>query len=184
MSYRYQKFLTLLLGVVMIWPCELPAADAVRSTIYDGDCSGAVAAACPSLLGDACELCAGKHYAKLEHAGCNATSIEYACHHVSRGAAIAWLEELSDWIVGLDIGTGTLSEANGRSCSPCTTAEDRNHIFVNGNLARVVLATWRLQEGTLEGSGNETLLQAGLAWCDSLCDQQAPISTSTVRLRS
>ena len=43
----------------------------------------------------------------------------------------------------LDVGSGTPSEAS-RTCTPCTTLQDRSHIFVNGNLARVLLATWRL----------------------------------------
>ena len=93
-------------------------------------------------------------------------------------SALAWLEQLSDWIVGLDIGSGELSEAGGRTCSPCSTVEDRSHIFVNGNLARVLLATWRLQEGSADHTGNQTLLEAGLSWLDSLCDQQAEIQTS------
>lgn len=46
------------------------------------------------------------------------------------------------------------------------------------NLARVALATWRLQQGTPGRTGNQTLLEAGLGWCDSLCDQQATIRTS------
>lgn len=166
---------TLLLGVLL---CCWIAPGASADPNGNERCSEATAAACPSLLGDDCELCAGRHYAQLQQAGCNATSIEYACHHVSRAAALAWLEKLADWVVGLDIRSGTLSEAGGRTCSPCTTIDDRSHIFVNANLARVALATWRLQQGTPGRTGNRTLLEAGLGWCDSLCDQQAAIRTS------
>ena len=170
-------------GVLLVVFCAVLAVPGVASsaTLPAGGnprCSDATAAACPSLLGDGCLLCAGQHYAELQHAGCNASSIEYACHHVSPISALAWLEQLSDWIVGLDIASGTLAESGGRLCSPCSTIEDRSHIFVNGNLARVLLATWRLQEGTAGRAGNQTLLDAGLSWLDSLCDQQAAIQTS------
>jgi hypothetical protein len=140
-------------------------------------CSEATQMACPGLFGDDCMLCAGQHYSQLQQAGCNNTSIEDACNHVTPAAALGWLEELSDWIVALDIGSGTLSEGS-RTCSPCSSIESRSHIFVNGNLARVALATWRLQEATAGRTGNETLLTAGLSWCDNLCDQQATITTS------
>jgi hypothetical protein len=54
----------------------------------------------------------------------------------------------------------------------CTTGHftrdgGTDHIFVNGNLARVVLATYRLQQKFGSG-GNETFLRVGLGWCDTL----------------
>lgn len=166
------------IGVTIVCWAAFPGVNATTPAWRGSDqCSHAIAASCPEFLGDDCLLCAGQHYAKLVQAGCNASSIKYACHHVSPAAALAWLERLSDWIVGLDIGSGTLSEAGGRTCSPCSTIEDRSHIFVNGNLVRVLLATWRLQEAS-RGAGNQTLLEAGLSWLDSLCDQQAAIQTS------
>jgi hypothetical protein len=162
------------LFVLACVPCFAEGAPFGREPV----CSKATEAACPSLNGDACLLCAGKHYAQLQAAGCNDTAIEYACHHVGPAAALAWLEDLSSWIVALGIHNGTLTESATAKCSPCSTIEDRNHIFVNGNMARVLLATWRLQRGIAGKAPDAELLAAGLGWCDSLCDQQATIRTS------
>ena len=48
-----------------------------------------------------------------------------------------------------------------------------DHIFVNGNLARVLLSTWRLQQNK-----NPEFLLQGLKWCDTLCSLQQPIVSS------
>lgn len=48
-----------------------------------------------------------------------------------------------------------------------------DHIFVNGNLARVLLSTWRLQQ-----KKNPEFLRQGLEWCDTLCSLQQPIVSS------
>ena len=72
----------------------------------------------------------------------------------------------------------------GRCWGATTEGEPHHRVYatvqesVNGNLARVLLATWRLQEGSADHTGNQTLLDAGLSWLDSLCDQQAEIQTS------
>ena len=42
-----------------------------------------------------------------------------------------------------------------------------DHIFVNGNLARVLLATYRLQQ-KYDSKANETFREIGLGWCDTL----------------
>jgi hypothetical protein len=138
----------LLLAAVLCCCATLPSTGSAAPN-HSTRCSEATAAACPSLFGDSCELCAGRHYGELVRAGCNDTSIEYSCHHVTRAAALAWLEQLSDWVVGLDIGSGTLSEANGRTCTPCSTIEDRNHIFVNGAHPRALSSTLRYSLGKL-----------------------------------
>ena len=53
-----------------------------------------------------------------------------------------------------------------------------DHIFVNGNLARVALATYRLQEKYGPHGGNASFLSAGLGWCDTLVELQASIDSN------
>jgi hypothetical protein len=161
---------------------RVDAAAAALPTPHRGreppSCAQLLDTACPGLLGDDCLICAGQHYAHLQ-VGCkNRTLIERACHTVQPTAALQWLEKLSDWIVSLGIQNGSLTETPTAKCSPCSTVGDRNHIFVNGNMARVLLATWRLQQRIGGGTANHTLLSAAMGWCDSLCDQQATIRTS------
>ena len=52
-----------------------------------------------------------------------------------------------------------------------------DHIFVNGNLARVLLSTYRLQQKRT-GHGNRDYLDQALGWCDTFCDLQQSIESS------
>ncbi len=75
----------------------------------------------------------------------------------------ALLEATCDWVMTLDLGSGTLKA--GRR-------EPKNSIWVNGNLTRVLL------------SGHKVLnrpdyLAEALRWLDHLADQQQRITTST-----
>lgn len=86
-----------------------------------------------------------------------------------RGDMERYLVELSDWIMSLDVGSNILKGPN------FTPQSDTHHIFINGNMARVLLATYRI-------NGNTTYLAEGLRWCDSLVSLQYGIETSTGEL--
>ena len=76
-----------------------------------------------------------------------------------------YLVELSDWIMSLDVGSNVLK---GPDFTPQSAT---HHIFINGNMARVLLATYKI-------SGNTTYLAEGLRWCDTLVSLQYEIETS------
>ena len=59
------------------------AAGAAVGAAPPAECLAAAERACPRLLGDACLLCAGRHDPELRAAGCNDTSLEWACHPAS-----------------------------------------------------------------------------------------------------
>ena len=84
---------------------------------------------------------------------------------------LPWLESVAMWTATLDLPSNSLKGKN-------LTAGGTDHIFVNGNLARVLLATWRLQDSRAPGHGNPEFLVQGLAWCDTLCSIQASINSS------
>ncbi len=67
------------------------------------------------------------------------------------------LRNISDWILTTDVQTNNITHAKDWSLTS---------IFVNGNLARVLLAASRVFDG------NATYLEAGLGWCDSLTQLQ------------
>ena len=79
-------------------------------------------------------------------------------------AMTQYLVELSDWIMTLDVGSNVLK-------GDFTPAADPTHIFINGNFARVLFATYKI-------NGNETYLAEGLRWCDTLVSLQYRIETS------
>eukprot|EP00035_Acanthoeca_spectabilis_P032390 m.18560 g.18560 ORF g.18560 m.18560 type:complete len:465 (+) comp5331_c0_seq2:97-1491(+) len=91
----------------------------------------------------------------------------------SQTALITYLEEMSAYIAELNLPSNSLSNQTRHF----TRDGGTDHIFVNGNLARVVLATYRLQAKFGNG-GNETLLNVGLGWCDTLVSLQAPIEAA------
>jgi hypothetical protein len=59
---------------------------------------------------------------------------------------------------------------------PMNTAGGTDHVFVNGNLARSMLAVHVLVDGGTKAYGEQ-----GLAWCDTLCDLQASTTSSRGR---
>jgi hypothetical protein len=85
---------------------------------------------------------------------------------------LPWLENVATWASQLDLPTNSIRGGN------MTHDGGTDHIFVNGNLARVLLATWRLQERKAPGSGVSTYLHQGLAWCDRFVSLQANVHSS------
>merc|ERR1712023_603542 len=73
------------------------------------------------------------------------------------------LNSISDWIMTLDVGSNVLNNSHATTIN--------RSIFINGNLARVLLASHKIQN-------NATRLQEGLRWCDSFCNLQKNITTS------
>ena len=82
-----------------------------------------------------------------------------------------FLNTVANFTAQLSLPSNHLQYPNGSSMSH--NAGGTDHIFVNGNLARVLLSTWRLQKE----KNQEFLLQA-LSWCDTLCSLQQPIVSS------
>jgi len=67
-------------------------------------------------------------------------------------------------------GSDTLSGPNFN-----TTSNPLNgSIFINGNLARVLLSTAEL----VEGEKSDEYLKEGLRWCETLCKEQQRTPTS------
>ena len=76
----------------------------------------------------------------------------------------ALLSDAAAWIAALPGIASNNVSANGRTL--------RTSIFINGNLARSVLAASRV-------SGDSGAAAVGLAWCDALAAVQQPITTSS-----
>ena len=83
---------------------------------------------------------------------------------------LAFLETIAAWVALLGVPSNSLMPPPAHNM---TSDGGTDHIFVNGNLARVLLSTWRLQEAKRKGSGDTEYLRQGLAWCDTLVDLQA-----------
>ena len=77
------------------------------------------------------------------------------------GNLTALLLDLSDWILQLGLGENVLQNVSGCNDS----------IFINGNLARVLVGVYRL-------TGNETHLDEALAWCDTFAALQEHVNTT------
>ena len=77
------------------------------------------------------------------------------------------VSEISEFIMTLDLGSGTVKGYN--KTWPGTLNAS---IFINGNLARVLLGSHRL-------TGNATHLAEGLAWCEAFVKQQVITYKST-----
>lgn len=73
----------------------------------------------------------------------------------------AYLDDLSGWIMTLDVGSGTLKN----------TKDTATSIFINGNFARVLIASYEI-------TGNDEHLKEALRWCDGFCAQQEKTTTS------
>ena len=84
------------------------------------------------------------------------------------------LLKIANYTSYLDVGTNSLSNATVHFDASGGT----DHIFVNANLARILLSTYRLQEKEEIGNGNRDYLEQGLAWCDTFSDLQANIISS------
>ena len=80
-------------------------------------------------------------------------------------SATNYLNNLTSWIMTLDVGSGIISNYN-TSSNPLNTS-----IFINGNLARVLLGSYKL-------TGNIDHLHEGLRWCDSFINSQVDVITS------
>ncbi len=79
-----------------------------------------------------------------------------------RQQLIDYLEDLCRWTMTLDVGSGTLKN----------TKDTRTSVFINGNFARVLIASHRI-------TGNKAHLAEALRWCDTLCTKQQRTTTST-----
>jgi len=79
-----------------------------------------------------------------------------------RQQLVPYLTDLSDWIMTLDVGSGTLKNTKDTSWS----------IFINGNFARVLMTAHKL-------TGKSAYLAEALRWCDIFVGQQQPVTTST-----
>ena len=72
-----------------------------------------------------------------------------------------YFDDLCAWIMGLDVGSHALKG----------TEDTANSIFINGNFARVLLASYRI-------TGNQAHLDEALRWCDTFCALQQPTRTA------
>ncbi len=88
--------------------------------------------------------------------------------------ALPLLETISAWIALLGVPSNSLTPG----AHNMSTDGGTNHIFVNGNLARTLLSTYRLQERVGAGKGNPEYLRQGLAWCDTFAELQARVHTT------
>ncbi len=77
------------------------------------------------------------------------------------GPLSAYLEDLDAWILPLDVGSNALKN----------TKDTATSIFINGNFARVLLASHRI-------TGRRDHLDEAIRWCDTFCDQQQAATTS------
>lgn len=75
------------------------------------------------------------------------------------------LSSIADWIMTLDVGSDVVKNYNHTSNALNAS------IFVNGNLARVLLGSHRL-------TGNATHLAEALRWCDALVAEQVRGATA------
>lgn len=81
--------------------------------------------------------------------------------------AHALLANISAFIMSLDLGSGTVKHYNTSWPGALNSS-----IFINGNLARVLLGSHRL-------NGNATHLAEGLAWCEAFVKNQVIVPTAT-----
>ena len=77
-----------------------------------------------------------------------------------------YLEDINRWIMNLDVGSGILKNQKDKT-------EVTDSIFVNGNFARVLMASHRI-------TGNKAYLNEALRWCDTFYKQQQLVITSTI----
>lgn len=75
-----------------------------------------------------------------------------------------YLADINQWIMTLDVGSGTLKN----------TKDTNTSVFINGNLARVLMASYRIDK-------RQAWLDEALRWCDGFCAQQERTTTSDGR---
>jgi len=75
----------------------------------------------------------------------------------------AFLADLSEYVSTLDVGSGYLK----------IEKESPNSIFCNANLARILMASYRI-------TGNKEHLNEALRWCDNIYRKQQSAITSTI----
>ena len=73
------------------------------------------------------------------------------------------LASIAAWIMTLDVGSNEINSAIAKDSL-------NTSIFINGNLARVLLASHRI-------TGDAAHLDVGLKWCDTLVSLQVPAKT-------
>ena len=81
----------------------------------------------------------------------------------TRDQMLSTLRDIGDWIVHARVGTNNISRVDARH---------QSYIFVNGNLARVLLAAARI-------TANASYLAEGLSWCDTFEAERRHAVTST-----
>jgi hypothetical protein len=84
------------------------------------------------------------------------------------------LKKIANYTSFLDVGTNSLSNDTVHF----DTNGGTDHIFVNANLARILLSTYRLQKKQQYENANRDYLDQGLAWCDTFSDLQDSIESS------
>jgi len=72
-----------------------------------------------------------------------------------------FFDDICEWIISMDLGSGTLKTSDDAS----------NGVFINGNLARILIASYRM-------TGNKKHLAEAVKWFDCLVDQQQLVITS------
>lgn len=72
-----------------------------------------------------------------------------------------FLDDICQWIMTLDVSSGTLKN----------TKDTTTSIFINGNFARVLMASHAIRP-------NKARLDEALRWCDGFCSQQEKTTTS------
>jgi hypothetical protein len=85
--------------------------------------------------------------------------------------SLAFLQNLAEYTTHLNLPQNSLVNES----VPMNSAGGTDHIFVNGNLARVLISAYRLLPRTART--HEYLTQA-LAWCDTFVSLQADITSS------
>lgn len=73
----------------------------------------------------------------------------------------AYLADINAWILTLDVGSGTLKN----------TKDTNTSIFINGNFARVLMASHAI-------TGRKEYLDEAIRWCDGFCRQQERTTTA------
>jgi hypothetical protein len=79
-----------------------------------------------------------------------------------RQELVSYLKDIDQWVMGLDLGSGTL-----KGTKDATTS-----IWINSNLARLLMASHRI-------TGNKECLAEALRWCDTFCTEQERTTTTT-----
>ena len=88
-------------------------------------------------------------------------AVESPINEPTRARLVPYLTDLCDWIMTLDVGSGRLKNTSDTDWS----------VFINGDLARTVLAGYKV-------TTNSAYLHEALRWCDTFVEQQVSVDTS------